>query len=73
MNPITRASAPLGIIRILVCVINDGTKIQSAHISTNGIAAICGLFAKYLSPNAPNKAVTTLLNAGCNTGALKTG
>ena len=43
------------------------------YMSNNGIAAICGLLAKYLSPNAPNNAGTTLLNAGCNAGALSTG
>ena len=63
-KPITSANAPLGIISTLVCEIIDGTKMQSAHISTNGIIAIFGLFAKYLSANAPNNAGTTLLNAG---------
>ena len=60
----TRASAPLGIIRILVCVIIDGTKMQRRHIKSNGIAAIFGLFAKYFNHKAPKSAGTTLLNAG---------
>ena len=51
--------SPLGIIKILVCEIIDGTKMQRSDINTTGITAICGLFAKYLSPNAPKSAGTT--------------
>ena len=38
-----------------------------------GTAAILGLFIKYFKPKAPNRAGTTLSNAGMSTGFSKTG
>ena len=69
----SRARPPLGMMRMLVCVIMLGTAMQSTLMSSSGMTAILGLFAKYFKPSAPKSAGTTLLNAGSRTSLCRTG
>ena len=58
-KPINKARPPLGIIKMLVCEIIDGTSIHKRDMRITGIAAILRLFVKYFRPNAPKSAGTT--------------